>query len=226
MQHTKIQSMNRYKPHGWRYESHRHSLAARGISSKYYARMSEQEQINVFLKHNKDFKDMNVDEQKRYLDMMMREQKIRGNEGIANVYRQFKKRIETRGYFSKNTLPFGTTKNEQALPFIERNMDTQTEGDGLQQFKEDVAEMARHPMKDLDGEWEEYTSLAENKPYGKYGVPEKLSDDKVLRAQQRAAALFGRVVSQANVEPLVDKRECDRSVRDIGVDFLFGRRVR
>lgn len=38
MQHQKIQTMNRYKPTGWRYESHRHSLAAKGITTRYYSK--------------------------------------------------------------------------------------------------------------------------------------------------------------------------------------------
>jgi hypothetical protein len=121
---------------------------------------------------------------------------------------------------------FGTTKEESAHDFIKRNVTAEAEGDGLQQFKEDVSEMVRHPMNDLDAEWQEYTKLAENDAYGKYGVPEPLSDDAMIRAQQRGAALFGRVATQANVEPLVDKKECDRTMRDITVDFLFGRRVR
>jgi hypothetical protein len=132
------------------------------------------------------------------------------------------------GYMAKkcDTAIFSTTKDEDAQTFIKRNVTAETNGDGLQQFREDVSEMGRHPMKDLDGEWEEYTSLAENKSYGKYGVPEKLSTNRMERAQQRGAALFGKVVSQANVEPLVDKKEANRTMRDITVDFLFGRRVR
>ena len=140
----------------------------------------------------------------------------------------FEASLEQKKYNAKkcDTALFGTTKDEDAQTFIKRNVTAETNGDGLQQFTEDVSLMARHPMQDLDGEWEEYTSLAENDAYGKYGKPEKLSSDRVERAQQRGAALFGKVATQANIEPLVDKKENDRTMRDITVDFLFGRRVR
>jgi hypothetical protein len=150
----------RSKPVGWRYESHRHHLASRGISTS-----------------------------------------------------------KKRGLFS-------TSQEEAVGPYIKRNVMAKTNGDGVQQFKEDVSWMMRHPWKDLDGEWEEYTKLVGNDAYGPVGKPEPLSDDVMGRSVQRGAALFGRVATQANVEPLVDKDETNKTFRDVGTDFLFGRRIR
>jgi hypothetical protein len=116
-----------------------------------------------------------------------------------------------------------TDEEEGAKEYVERNV--RSEGkDGLHDFSKSVKRMVRHPMNDLDEEWQEYTRLADNKYYGPRGKAEPLSKDKVERTEQRGAALFGRVVSQANVEPLIDK-EKDRSFRETWNDLMFGRRL-
>jgi len=242
----------RNKPIGWRQDSHRHYLAAKygsaGISvsnfrkSKKLAAIREEQHDNHDNRIKKAVEKMMADpETKRKFEESDRdmlkywERDEKYNNYVASLpldeREALLKKIEERGsrrHYAKkcDTALFGTTKDEDAQTFIKRNVTAETNGDGLQQFTEDVSLMARHPMQDLDGEWEEYTSLAENDAYGKYGKSEPLSKDRVERAQQRGAALFGKVATQANIEPLVDKNEHDRTMRDITVDFLFGRRVR
>ena len=74
-----------------------------------------------------------------------------------------------------------------------------------------------HPWKDADGEWVEYNVAA-----GKNNV--LLSKDKFERAEQRAAAISARVLTQANVESLLEKGK-DRSFRQIITELEFGRRT-
>jgi len=115
-------------------------------------------------------------------------------------------------------------KDEPVQDYLKRNLSSIENGDRLKKFSTGVRQMIAHPWKDLDGEWQEYTALVDNKPYGPRGHSEKLSKDKVLRAQQRGAALFGRVASQANVEPLIDGDQ-NRTFREIMMDIEFGRRM-
>lgn len=110
-----------------------------------------------------------------------------------------------------------TGKGEGVQEYVERNVDSH-EHHGLERFRHGVSWMIRHPMKDLDGEWKEYTQV-------RYGRAERLGrPHSIERWVQRGAALFGRVESQANVEPLVDARQ-DRSFREIMLDIEFGRRM-
>jgi hypothetical protein len=220
--------------HGWFGERVRHSFAARGIQTRYRKRFPRlvrhfpgenprvtgrfarfrQQPPSTFIPGSFRIKRVSPG-----TVLVLGKEKSSGKQEVQSVLK------DRKVYFSEKSL-FGTTKEESAGEFIRRNVETKTDGDGLQQFREDVAFMARHPMQDLDGEWEEYTSLADNKYYGPVGVPEPLSSDRAERAVQRGAALFGRVASQANVEPLVDGGENDRTMRDVTTDFLFGRRIR
>jgi hypothetical protein len=116
-----------------------------------------------------------------------------------------------------------TNNKEDLKMYVKRNVDGH-EKHGLEKFEKGVGNMARHPIKDLDGEWKEYTSVASNDYYGPQGQSEKLSRDKYERTVQRGSALVGRIVTQANVEPIIDKNQ-DRSFRDIMLDIEFGRRT-
>jgi lipocalin len=111
---------------------------------------------------------------------------------------------------------FGTDEGESAKEYIARNVKSSVVGDKTELFKNGVKKTLLHPAQDLDEEWEEYTEI-------KTGVPERLSDDPMGRAVQRGAALFGRVLTQANVEPMIDTR-MDRSFRDMSMDVMFGRK--
>jgi hypothetical protein len=116
-----------------------------------------------------------------------------------------------------------TDDDESLKSYVKRNLDGQ-EKDGEVKFRKGVANMLHHPVKDLDDEWQEYTSIADNDYYGPQGHAEPLSHDRFERNIQRGAALVGRVVSQANIEPLEDKNQ-NRSFREIALDFEFGRRL-
>jgi hypothetical protein len=117
-----------------------------------------------------------------------------------------------------------TDHREGAVEYAERNLRSSNHGDRLGQFSSGVGRMIRHPWRDLDGEWQEYTAVADNDYYGPRGESEPLSKDMMGRSVQRGAALFGRVVSQANVEPLIDQ-ERGRTFRETMMDIEFGRRM-
>lgn len=117
-----------------------------------------------------------------------------------------------------------TTKDEDANSYIKRNVKSTSHGDRTKNFLNGVKKTA-HTGKDLDEEWKEYTKLVDNERYGPYGHADKLAPKgSVERWNQRGAALFGRVVSQANVEPVVD-HEKNRSFREVMMDIEFGRRA-
>lgn len=138
--------------------------------------------------------------------------------------------ITTSRYLVRKKVPINTygwkDDKKDASGYIHENVD----GDGsspekkMHDFKKGVKETVFSPGKDLDGEWTEYTKTADNEYYGAKGKPEKLSSDGVERVQQRGAALVGRVVSQANVEPLIDDED-GRTFRESMMDFTFGRRL-
>jgi hypothetical protein len=119
-----------------------------------------------------------------------------------------------------------TDKKESAQEYVKRNL----KGDGrspekkMRDFKDGVKFTLLHPAKDLDNEWKEYTSVADNKYYGPAGRSEPLRADWYGRTVQRGAALFGRVATQANVEPLIDKNQ-KRTFREVMLDIEFGRRL-
>jgi hypothetical protein len=148
-------------------------------------------------------------------DLHNTEERIKKIDGILKVH-------DGNGYYTQKAW-WKTDKNESAKEYMNRNFEGH-EKDGEYRFRHGVANMARHPVKDLDGEWKEYTSVASNDYYGPQGQSEKLSKDKYERTVQRGSALIGRIVTQANVEPIIDKNQ-DRSFRDIMLDIEFGRRT-
>ena len=112
-----------------------------------------------------------------------------------------------------------TDGKEDAHAYAKRNLKSDFDGspdDRIAHFSAGVKETLFHPVDDLDAEWLEYSKVA--------GKPELLSDDRMERATQRGAALFGRVVTQANVEPIVDHKK-DRTFREVMMDIEFGRRL-
>lgn len=112
-----------------------------------------------------------------------------------------------------------TKHGETAGQYAHRNVISTFEGtpdDRIHNFAKGVRSTILHPMTDLDEEWEEYSKVA--------GKPELLSDDWLERWSQRGAALFGRVATQANVEPIVDVKK-DRTFREVMMDVEFGRRT-
>jgi len=138
-----------------------------------------------------------------------------------------KKNVEVfmNKYFARKSNDWESgPKNETPGQYIKRNMESTQKGDGLEKFEHSVKRLFSHPIKDLDGEWTEYTRIADNDAYGPAGRAEPLSKDLMGRTIQRGAALFGRVATQANVEPLIDK-EKGRGFREAIMDIEFGRRL-
>jgi hypothetical protein len=105
--------------------------------------------------------------------------------------------------------------------YIGGNLKRTQEG-GWPAFKKSVVEQTKHPMKDLDEDWTRYTAIANNDVYGPAGKSEPLSTDRVQRAEQRAAADVAKIITQANVEPLIDHGK-NSTARDLTVDLVFGR---
>ena len=106
-------------------------------------------------------------------------------------------------------------KGDDPIDFISGNLKS-TEDHSLDKWWSSVKYTLLHPFKDADGEWVEYNMLA--------GHPIHLSDDKMERAEQRGAAIFARVASQANIEPLIERGK-NRSFRQVALDLAFGRRT-
>jgi hypothetical protein len=106
--------------------------------------------------------------------------------------------------------------------YIKGNLFRHGKQGGWPAFWSEVKRDLRHPMRDLDDDWKRYTALADNKVYGPYGKSEPLSRDMLIRVEQRGAANTARVLSQANVEPLIDHGR-GSTARDLAVDLVFGR---
>ena len=106
-------------------------------------------------------------------------------------------------------------KDEDPVKFIDMNLKA-TADHSIDKFWSGVKYTLGHPFEDADGEWIEYNMIAGNKNV-------LLSKDKAERAEQRGAAIFARVASQANMEPLIERGK-NRSFRQIVTELEFGRR--
>jgi hypothetical protein len=93
-------------------------------------------------------------------------------------------------------------KDEDPVKFIDANLKA-TADHSIDKFWSGVKYTLGHPFEDADGEWIEYNMIAGNKNV-------LLSKDKAERAEQRGAAIFARVASQANMEPLIERVKIGR----------------
>jgi len=126
------------------------------------------------------------------------------------------------GYFNAEHMKWLEADSDEPLDeYIMENVVRKEHG-GWPAFRDELKKDFQHPMNDLDDDWERYTSLADNDVYGPVGKSEKLSKDRVERAEQRGAANMARILSQANVEPLLDHGR-ESTARDLAVDLVFGR---
>ena len=116
---------------------------------------------------------------------------------------------------SDSNVLFGAS-HEKPQDYIDRSL-KRNSNDGLKEFTRDVKYMITNPKGEYDNEWKSYEDAA--------GRPKKLSKDPVNRSEERAAALMGRVLTQENMQPLIDK-EKGRNVRGFALDILFGRDIR
>jgi len=134
-------------------------------------------------------------------------------------YEGYRHSLAARGvktsFSSKNSYRFIGSKDEDPSNFIQDNIKP-TGDHSVDKFWSGSKYTIFHPFKDADGEWVEYNMLAGNKDI-------KLAKDKAERMEQRFAAIFARVASQANVEALVDKEQ-NKSFRQAAVEIEFGRR--
>jgi hypothetical protein len=86
----------------------------------------------------------------------------------------------------------------------------------MRDFSQGVRNTLFHPINELDKEW-----CGLERAAGKDGIP---AADRMERVAERGAALVGRVITQANAEPLIDKGK-GRNFRGITTDIIFGRNV-
>jgi len=166
---------------------------------------SSPEFVGIVDEHPVDPKEIGVDKGSR---VVFREENILDMRNVVDMSRQ-----GTGGGWQD------TSSHEGAKQYVERNLKSNFQGtpeDRVRDFARGVREMALTPMHDYDEEWEEFSTVA--------GKPELLSDDPMERWSQRGAAIFGRVITQANVEPIVDYHK-DRNFREIMMDIAFGRRA-
>jgi hypothetical protein len=110
--------------------------------------------------------------------------------------------------------------NETINEYIAENVIRKNHG-GWPLFRDSVKEQFKHPMRDVDADWMSFTTV-DAKVHG--GKPEQLSRNKIERMQQRGAAITANVISQANVEPLIDHGR-DSSLREVMTDVMFGRQT-
>jgi lipocalin len=109
-------------------------------------------------------------------------------------------------------------KDEDPKEFIHNNVDGHYDDHRLEHFWQGATHCLFRPADDLDNDW-----LSFNRAAGNGQI--ELSDNPVERYQERGAALVGRVVTIANVEPLLD-HGADMSFRDTMMDLAFGRNLR
>jgi hypothetical protein len=100
--------------------------------------------------------------------------------------------------------------------YIKKNIDGHHDDHRLLHFWNATKHTLFRPADDLDGDWVSFNDAA-----GKHVTPSK---DVIQRNEERGAALIGRVVTLANVEPLID-HDKDRNFRDSMIDLEFGRRT-
>jgi hypothetical protein len=129
--------------------------------------------------------------------------------------RAIREEIKQRSSFAAKDYSFIGTADESPGKFIKENLRA-TEDHSIEHYAKGVEYVLKHPLKDLDGDWESYNESAGN------GHVE-LSKHPIERAEERGAALFGRVLSQANMEPLIERGQ-GRTFREITMDVAFGRR--
>lgn len=105
-------------------------------------------------------------------------------------------------------------KDDGPMEYIQRETRRTHADPGWEKFRDGV-KGELHLATSLDKEWLRYQRASGN------GRP-NLAGDRYERAQQRGTALFGRVVTMANVEPMLDHTKGE-NVREASFDVLFGR---
>jgi hypothetical protein len=241
----------RSKPIGWRGEPYRHALAAKGYFSKknpYSALVvkpkieySMRERVSLkLMRHGpkgsaKPYKMLKYDSPHFPNQVQYHKSKgrvvvaLENDEGIvsekAAVFQNDvdAKNWATYPYFWKYRLKYFAEKKFHPKPGSgwggmewmdpDKQSLKRTNHGGTKAFLDGVKQETQHPVKSLDREYERYRDAA--------GKP-RTRERGVQRAEERGAALIGRVVTQANMEPLLDHGG-KQNVRDVLLDIEFGR---
>jgi hypothetical protein len=192
---------------GWHRDNYRHSLAARGYAvrqSKLAEYRIPQYKPDIAVKKIRDY-GLVVDIEDHFglpleeiPDYEVREYLDDKESKKEREEYRFAVRDDLNGYLQENL----QSKN--------------TDYDGLTAFWRGTSHTLFRPMDDLDADWISYNHAA--------GRDVQSSDNPAERAMERGAAEVGRVLTLANVEPLLDS-EKDRNFRDSMIDLEFGRRT-
>jgi hypothetical protein len=204
---------------GWRYEAFRHSLAAKGVKTW---QKENKALVKPFPGDNprltKEFARFRQEDPGKYDKFRIKKTKtgkelVFGHNKKTGVWEVQSVLVPRKSMASKDYLFIGAT-DENPRQFIKENLESH-EDHSIGHYAKGVEYVLKHPFKDLDGDWVSYNEAAGNHV--------ELSKHPVERAEERGAALFGRVLSQANMEPLIERGQ-GRTFREITGDILFGRR--
>lgn len=194
---------------GWKYESARHSLAARGIpTGRRYNYVPTYVAGDLPLIAG-DAVGVAGAEAVSLIPAVVPVAMLYG--GAKLVKRQMEKGKKKRK--AKKRKYDAGKKVDDVQSYIRREAGSNGE---KHDFMHEVSEQIRHPIRDMDGDWKSMVTASGHKYRKENGI------DLV---EDRAAATVGKVLSQANIEPLVDKNEAQRPAREVSIDVLFGRRA-
>jgi len=205
---------------GWKNESWRHSLAAKGIKTwqKEYKPL-----VKPFPGENprltEDFARFRQQDPGKFSKFRTKKRKD-GKELIFGYNKKTHKWelqsiLVPRVSLAVKDYKYVGTSEQDPESFIKENLESH--GDhSIKSFWNGVTYVLSHPLKEMDDEWVSYNESA--------GTDAGLSKHPVERAEERGAALFGRVLSQANMEPLIERGQ-NGTFRDITTDIAFGRQT-
>jgi hypothetical protein len=201
---------------GWFGESSRHSLSAKGIKTY----MSRKRPLYM-VKHQNTF----IDTGKVWEPIDGRGSHWVSKRRAPEVEKELSGGREHSHWMDKKEelkkLDWETPhEKETAGEFTHRSIDAR-ENPGIGKWWESVKFGMFHPWQDYDDEYIRYLDSS--------GQDQVLhdgdgfwSDGHMERAAERGAAVVGRVVTSANMEPLLDHGK-GGSARDIALDIFFGR---
>ena len=224
---------------GWFRESYRHSLAARfvirGRGSREF--LNNPNYVNLFgakkmimkskskpIQHKEDpevdkllkiAKEVHKEESSKYVPIseLMKDEEVKPVISKGTV-------VEQSVVYTDEDLDkmYNQANNRESMAireYLHDNLGSNGDTDKITAFWNGASHTLFRPMDDLDCDWKSY-----NHTIGRDVVVHNTMD----KWTNRGAALVGRVVTLANIEPLLD-HENGRSFRDSMVDLEFGRRL-
>lgn len=178
-------------------------------------------------------KKINEEDEKRVEELLKVAKKIHNEESSKYVpISELMKDEEVKPVISKGTVVeqsvvytdedldemYNQANNRESMAireYLHDNLGSNGDTDKITAFWNGASHTLFRPMDDLDCDWKSY-----NHTIGRDVVVHNTMD----KWTNRGAALVGRVVTLANIEPLLD-HENGRSFRDSMVDLEFGRRL-